>query len=161
PQRQTRTVDGPVRYRTRATLVVVQIALGAVLLVGAGLLVRAFVAVQQIDPGFRSDRTLTFRVAVPFQRYQPPAGFNAFSRQLHHALEAIPGGTGVGAISPLPFDDLPNWGGGVVDTTTVDRTSGRTDDYRAVTPGLFEALGVRLLEGRTFTTADADPKGGP
>jgi predicted permease len=157
-QRQTRTVDGPVRYRARATLVVVQIALGVVLLVGAGLLVRAFLAVQQIDPGFRSDRTLTFRVAVPFQRYQPPGGFNAFARQLHEALAGIPGVTGVGAISHLPFDDLPNWGGGVVEPTTVDRTSGRTDDYRAVSAGLFEALGVRPVEGRTFSRADADPR---
>jgi predicted permease len=157
-QRQTRSIDGPVRYRARATLVVVQIALGVVLLVGAGLLVRAFLAVQQIDPGFRSDRTLSFRVAVPFQRYKPPTGFNAFSRQLHDALAGIPGVTGAGAISHLPFDDLPNWGGGVVEPTTVDRTSGRTDDYRTVTAGLFEALGVHPLEGRTFTTADADPK---
>jgi predicted permease len=155
-QRHARTLDGPVRYGARATLVVAQLALGVVLLVGAGLLVRAFLAVQQIDPGFHSDRTLTFRVALPFQRYQPPDRFNAFSRQLQDALSALPGVTGAGAISHLPFDDLPNWGGGVVDATTVDRTSGRTDDYRAVTAGLFEALGVRPLEGRTFTTADAD-----
>ena len=55
----------PLRYRTRAALVVVQIALSVVLLVGAGLLVRAFVAVQRVDPGFRADRRLTFRVAFP------------------------------------------------------------------------------------------------
>jgi predicted permease len=156
-QRAARTLDGPVRYGARATLVAAQIALGVVLLVGAGLLVRAFLAVQQIDPGFHSDHTLTFRVALPFQRYQPPDRFNAFSRQLQEALAAMPGVTGAGAISHLPFDDLPNWGGGVVESTTVDRTSGRTDDYRAVTAGLFEALGVRPLEGRTFTASDADP----
>ncbi|HEY3886183.1 MAG TPA: FtsX-like permease family protein, partial [Vicinamibacterales bacterium] len=157
-QRQARTLDAPVRYRARAALLVVQIALGVVLLVGAGLLVRAFLAVQQIDPGFRAGHVVTFRVAVPFQRYGSAAAFNAFSRQLHDALAGLPGVTGVGAISHLPFDDLPNWGGGVVEPTTVDRTSGRTDDYRAVTPGLFEALGVRPIEGRTFTTADTDPK---
>ena len=156
--RHGRLLDGPVRYRARATLVVLQIALSFVLLTGAGLLARAFVAVQQIDPGFRSERVLTFRVAVPFQRYRPPAGFNAFSRQIQDALMAIPGVTGAGAISHLPFDDLPNWGGGVVADTAVDRTSGRTDDYRTVTPGTFEALGVRMLEGRTFTAADANPK---
>jgi putative ABC transport system permease protein len=157
-QRQGRSFDGPVRYRARATLVVVQIALGVVLLVGAGLLVRAFLAVQRIDPGFRSDRTLTFRLAVPFQRYAPPAGFNAFARRLQAALVAIPGVTGAGAISHLPFDDLPNWGGGIVSDTAVDRTAGPTIDYRTVTPSLLDTLGVRLLEGRGFTDADADPR---
>lgn len=157
-QRRSHTLERPVRYRARAALVVVQMALGVVLLVGAGLLVRAFFSVQQIDPGFLTDHTVTFRVAVPFQRYTSAPSFNAFSRRLQEALAALPGVTGAGAISHLPFDDLPNWGGPVVEPTTTDRTSGRTDDYRAVTPGLFETLGVRPIEGRTFTTADGDAK---
>ena len=156
-QRQGRSASGPVRYRARAALVVLQIALGVVLLVGAGLLVRTFLRVQQIDPGFKSDRMLTFRVAVPFQRYRPPAGFNAFSRQLQQAVAAVPGVTSVGAISHLPFDDLPNWGGGYLPETAVDRTTGPNADYRTVTPGLFETLGVRPLEGRVFTEADVTP----
>ena len=157
-QRQARSFDGPVRYRARAALVVVQIALGVVLLVGAGLLVRTFVAVQHIDPGFDSGQMLTFRVAVPFQRYAPPAGFNAFSRQLRASLASLPGVTAAAAISHLPFDDLPNWGGGVVAADAADRTAGPTIDYRAVTPGLFEAIGVRAIEGRLFSEADNDPK---
>lgn len=156
-QHQGRAVPGPVRYRARAALVVLQIALSVVLLIGAGLLVRTFLRVQQVDPGFTSDRTLTFRVAVPFQRYRPPAAFNTFSRQLQQAIAAIPGVTGVGAISHLPFDDLPNWGGGYVQETAVDRTTGPNADYRTVTPGLFETLGVRLLEGRAFSEADTAP----
>ena len=59
-----------VRYRTRGTLLVVQIALSVVLLVGAGLLVRAFVEVQRIDTGFRADRHFTFRLALPGSRYE-------------------------------------------------------------------------------------------
>lgn len=155
-QRQGRSAPGPIRYRARAALVVVQISLSVVLLVGAGLLVRAFFRVQQVDPGFRADRMLTFRVAVPFQRYRPPAAFNTFSRELQRALGAIPGVTGVGAISHLPYDDLPNWGGGYVLETAIDRSSAPNADYRAVTPGLFETLGVRLVEGRLFTEADAN-----
>ncbi|MPY90290.1 MAG: FtsX-like permease family protein [Luteitalea sp.] len=60
-----RSTAAPVHYRTRATLVIVQIALSVVLLIGAGLLVRAFVEVHRVDPGFRTDRQLTFRVALP------------------------------------------------------------------------------------------------
>jgi predicted permease len=128
-----------------------------VLLIGAGLLVRTFLRVQRVNPGFSSDRMLTFRVAVPFRRYPPPAGFNAFSRQLEQALAALPGVTAVGAISHLPFDDSPNWGGGYLPETAVDRASAPNADYRTVTAGMFETLGVRPLEGRLFTEADVTP----
>ncbi|PYR93911.1 MAG: permease [Acidobacteria bacterium] len=156
-QRQGRAAPGPIRYRTRAGLVVMQLALSTVLLVSAGLLVRGFLRIEQVDPGFRVDGVLTFRVAVPFQRYRPPAAFNSFSRELERALVAIPGVTAAGAISHLPYDDLPNWGGGYVSETAVDRTNAPNADYRTVTPGLFEALGVRLLEGRGLTEDDRDP----
>jgi putative ABC transport system permease protein len=157
-QRQGRAAGGPVRYRARAALVVVQIALGVVLLSGAALLVRTFTRIQQVDPGFTSDRALTFRVAVPFQRYRPPSGFNAFSRELERVLSAIPGVTSVGAISHLPYDDLPNWGGGYLADTNGDAASAPNADYRTVTPNLFTALGVRVLEGRGFTESDEDRK---
>jgi predicted permease len=156
-QRQGRSAPGPVRYRARAALVVVQVSLSVVLLIGAALLVRAFFRVQHIDPGFRTDGVLTFRVAVPFQRYRPPAGFNTFSRELQRVLAAIPGVTGVGAVSHLPYDDLPNWGGGYALETTTDTSTAPNADYRTVTPGLFETLGVRLVEGRGFTEADQNP----
>ena len=64
-----RSAAPPFPYRARATLVVMQIALSVVLLVGAGLLARAFVAVQRVDTGFSADRRLTFRVALPESRY--------------------------------------------------------------------------------------------
>ena len=156
-QQQGRSAGTPVRYRARAALVVIQVCLSVVLLVGAGLLVRAFSRVQQVDPGFRADRALTFRVAVPFQRYRPPAAFNAFSRELQRAVAALPGVTGAGAISHLPYDDLPNWGGGYALETAVDTASAPNADYRTVTPGLLEMLGVRLIEGRFFTEADERP----
>jgi predicted permease len=157
-QREGRGAGAPVRSRARAALVIVQLGLSVVLLIGAALLVRTFLRVQQIDPGFRVDRALTFRIAVPFQRYRPPAGFNAFSKQLQDGLAALPGVTGAGAISHLPYDSLPNWGGGYLPETAVDRTVAPNADYRSVTPGLLESLGVRLIEGRTFTERDTDPK---
>jgi predicted permease len=151
-----RLSSSPVRYRTRATLLVVQIALSVVLLAGAALLVRAFVAVQRIDTGFRADRHFTFRLALPESRYESSDALAAADGRLREQLSSMPGVTGVGAISHIPFDDLPNWGltyavdvskpaagGGVPRATT-----------RAVTTGLFEALGAQLLEGRFFTDAD-------
>jgi len=158
-KRQGRGGDAPLRYRGRAVLVGAQVALTMVLLVGAGLLVRTFVRLQQVDPGFRSDSTLTFRVALPGQRYRRPAGFNAFARELQTALAAIPGVSGAGAISHLPYDNLPNWGGGYLPVTATDRTAAPNADYRTVTPGLFETLGVRPIEGRLFSEQDAPGHG--
>ncbi len=157
--RRGRSMAAPLRARGRAALVVAQVALTVVLLVGAGLLVRTFVRLQQVSPGFDAAGTLTFRVAVPFQRYRRPAGFNTFSRQLQSALTAIPGVSGAGAISHLPYDSLPNWGGGYLAPTATDRSTAPNADYRTVTPGLFEAIGVKPIEGRLFTEQDEAPGG--
>ena len=88
------------------------------------------------------------------QRYRRPGGFNAFSRQLQSALAAIPGVRSVGAVSHLPYDSLPNWGGGYLPPTATDRSTAPSADYRTVTPGLFETLGVQPIAGRLFTEHD-------
>jgi predicted permease len=150
-QPRGRSIAAPVRYRTRATLVVVQIALSVVLLIGAGLLVRAFVEVQRVDTGFRTDRHLTFRVALPESRYGSAGSVLAAAAELRRRLAALPGVTGAGAISHLPYDDLPNWGL----TYALEGATGDTGvakaDTRAISTGLLETLGVQLVEGRFFT----------
>jgi predicted permease len=156
-QGTARSSAAPLRHRARSALLLAQLTLSVVLLIGAGLLLRAFVRVQGVNPGFRTDGALTFRLAVPLQRYNSPAAVNTFARELQAALTAIPGVTGTGAISHLPYDDLPNWGGGYVPETAVDRSSSPNADYRTVTPGMFETLGVAPIEGRLFTESE-DPK---
>ncbi len=148
------------RYRTRGVLVVVQIALSVVLLAGAGLLLRAFAEVVRIDPGFRAERHLTFRLALAENRFQNSETVVAFARELQQRLTEIPGVTGVGAISHLPYDDLPNWFlsyrpdvGGQIDAS-LKYEGALSADTRAMSVGLFETLGVRLVEGRFFTHDD-------
>jgi predicted permease len=154
-----RLSSSPVRYRTRATLLVVQIGLSVVLLVGAGLLVRAFVEVQRIDTGFRADRHFTFRLALPGSRYESTESVVAADGRLRERLASIPGVSGVGAISHLPFDDLPNWGLTYAIDASKPSSGGGVPraNTRAVTTGLFETLGVQLLEGRFFTDSEAIP----
>ena len=77
-QRGQRQGAVALRYGARRALVVAQIAMSVVLLACAVLLVRAFARVQQVDPGFRTGGALTFRVAIPLQRYRPMDTFNAF-----------------------------------------------------------------------------------
>ncbi len=152
-----RLSSSAVRYRTRGALLVVQIALSVVLLAGAGLLVRAFVAVQRIDTGFRADRHLTFRLALPESRYESTEAIVSADGRLRERLAAIPGVTAVGAISHLPFDDLPNWGLTYAIDAAKPASGGGMPraNTRAVTTGLFETLGVRLLEGRFFTDSES------
>ena len=152
-----RLSSSAIRYRTRGALLVVQIALSVVLLAGAGLLVRAFVAVQRIDTGFRADRHLTFRLALPESRYDSTEAIVSADGRLRERLAAIPGVTAAGAISHVPFDDLPNWGLTYAIDAVKPASGGGMPraNTRAVTTGLFETLGVRLLEGRFFTDSES------
>jgi putative ABC transport system permease protein len=146
--------------RLRRVLTVAQLALSVVLVVAALLLIRTVTRVQQIDPGFEASGALTFRVAPPGSRYPNEDAFNAFSRRLEQALRGLPGVTGAAAISHAPYDHVPNWGGPYLSERGGDPSTAPQADYRAVSPGLMELLGVRVLEGRTFTETD-DQHGTP
>lgn len=134
--------------RMRSTLVVVQVALSLVLLIGAGLLARGFSELQRVDPGYRPDGRLTAKVALPESRYISAGMSIDVTRELRRRIAALPGVSSVGAISHLPFDELPNW----YLTYGLERTWTDTGvakaDTRAITPGLLETLGVTLLDGR-------------
>jgi putative ABC transport system permease protein len=147
----TRRRLGTVRYRTRAALVVLQIAFGLMLLVGAGLLIRTFVSIQRLDTGYTTGQMLSFRVNVP--GYGPVEQLNDFHRRLQTELAALPGVTGAGAVSHFPFDTIPNWGGPYYLKDGPDPTAPFAD-FRAVSPGYLETIGARLKEGRFFTEAD-------
>jgi len=150
---QTRRI-GSAHYRARAVLVGLQVALGLVLLIGAGLMVRTFVYIQRIDPGYRSQNILSFRLSPPAGRYESQQATNDFHRRLQAVLEALPGVTGVGSASHYPFDNIPNWGSSYLYKRGQDPATAFFADFRSVSPGYFEAMGARLVEGRFFTEAD-------
>jgi predicted permease len=159
-QQGGRSVAAGARQRLRSALVIVQIALGVVLLVGAGLLVRTFVNLQRVEPGFVPDGILTFRLALPGNRYQKQEAIDAFSRELLSGLRALPGVIGAGAISHLPFDNLPNWSTTYLTEGGGDESRAPRADSRAVSPGFFETVGATLVDGRWFTEED-DQHGEP
>ncbi len=150
----SRSTVAPAALRLRGTMVVAQIALGFVLLVGAALLARSFDGLMRLDPGFQTDRALTFRIAPPTQRYRPLDGMNAFHRDLTAQLLAVPGVTAVGAVSHLPYDNLPNWGTPYLPLDEMDGSKAGLADTRTVSPGLFEAVGARIIAGRSFDESD-------
>jgi putative ABC transport system permease protein len=143
------------RTRPQRVLVFAEVALGFLLLVGAGLLVRTFVALSGADPGFRPEATLTLQVSAQGGRYPDDASRRQLARTLSSSLGALPGVAAVGAVSHLPFDDYPNWyeyywreGAPESERNTA------MADHRAVLPGFFESLGVEIRRGRTFNDAD-------
>ena len=139
----------------RNTVVVAEMTLNFVLLVGAGLMIRSFVALNRVDPGFDPAGALTF-VVQPTGRNNPDQRA-ALERDLHDRLAALPGVTAVSAATPLPLSGVQanaRWG---TEEAAADPAKFRQADTHIVLPGYFATMHTRLLEGRVFTDADNAP----
>jgi len=145
------------KHSTRAVLVTLQIAMSVVLLVGAGLMIRTFIAIQRLDPGYTPDHMLSFRLSPPFGASDSQQATNDFHRRLQISIASLPAITGIGAASHLPFDTIPNWGSPYFIAEGQDPSTAPFADYRAVSPGYLEAIGAHLLEGRFFSEDDNSP----
>jgi putative ABC transport system permease protein len=140
--------------RTRNALVVAQIALAVVLLSAAGLMLNTIANLARVNPGFAADHVLTFRVALPVQRYAAPAARVAFVTDLLERLSELPGVQRAGVASVVPFGGSRN--------ATVVQVEGRVEpagsrsiiDQRYVSPSYFETLRIPLVQGRLMTAAD-------
>jgi putative ABC transport system permease protein len=146
---------GPARRGLRNLLIVAEVALSVVLLVGAGLLIRSFVALQQVRPGFDASDVLTFELSMPASRYPKGADRRAFYRRLEDRLRVLPGVEEVGETSQLPLT-----GSGPLQPFAYNEATARnfesvTADFRVVSPTWFQATDTRLLAGRTFTSQDS------
>jgi predicted permease len=143
------------KNRSRAVLVTCEVALGFVLLIGSGLMIRTFFRLLNVDTGFRADHLLTFQLAPSYNRYPNDGDRARFFQQLRKNLLALPGVESVGGVSHLPLDDYPNWysfywreGAPPQDQNTL------LADHRAITTGYFNALGVPVVAGREFEDSD-------
>jgi len=140
--------------RLRRLLVTTEIALSLVLLVGAGLMIRSFVALQQVRPGFEPDRLLTFGITLPNERYGTQEQLSRFLERLARKVEALPGVEAFGGSFPLPMSGR-FWTNTYAPEAEADRTWGALEsDNHTVLPGFFRAIGARVLRGRTFSWAD-------
>jgi putative ABC transport system permease protein len=146
----------PGRNRLRSGLVVAQVAISIVLIFSTGLVLRTFVHLADVRPGFESDARLTFRVALPFTQYNTPEAQYVFFSELQRRLSEVPGVETVGALRTLPFQSTPPaiWQSYRIDDEAEDGAAGHEANVQPVLPGAFESLGVRLLEGRLLTEDD-------
>jgi predicted permease len=136
--------------------VISEVALGFVLLTGAGLMLRTFVRLLQVNPGFDASNVLTFRISVASVKYQSGDVAVIFFRKLKENLSQISGVEAVGVISHLPFDDtLPNWYGFYWREGASKQEQNTTmADLRSSLPGYFKSMGVTFLSGRDFDDHD-------
>ncbi len=152
-----RSTPGGASNHLRRALVLSEIALSLVLLAGAGLLLRSFAQILKVDPGFRPEGVLTMRLSLPDAKYSQPQQVREFFHNLIDHVQILPGVEAAGAINLLPLGGLSGSGTTTVDTESVppaDRTP--EVDYRGVTPGYFQAMGIPLLRGRFFNEGDSD-----
>src|SRR5215213_209321 len=152
-----RNQGGFQRRGLRNPLIVSEVALALLLSVGAGLMIKSFLRLQQVSPGFEANNLLTMNIALPRQKYSQPQQANAFFDQLAERIKTLPGVKSVGGIDPLPFSNSNVTTSFLVEGAPAVPLSERPDvGERAVTPAYFETMGIPLLKGRSFTAQDRD-----
>jgi predicted permease len=151
---------GVASRRARNSLVMAEMALAVVLLVGAGLLIRSFSKLIAVDPGFKSERVVTFTIAAPDSKYGQYAQRRAMVSGLLERMQRLPGVQGSAVVTGLPLSNTMMRTSAHIVGTPPDKPSERkVTDVAMVTPGYFASMGIPLVNGRDFT--DRDGSGAP
>lgn len=144
---------GADRHRMQNALAITQVALALLLLVASGLMIRSFLALRSVDPGFRGpDDVLAFRLYIPPGEIRDPAAVALAYESISERLGAIPGLTAVSLATAIPMDGGGNINPFYVEGRPPDEV--RTMRHKWIGEGYFEGLGIRIVAGRTFTWAD-------
>ena len=153
----TRTTAGAGRNRIRRTLVAAEVALAVALVIGAGLLLRTVMNLSNVDTGFNRGRLVTFSVTLPGAKYAKSDDVKTFYVRLLDQLRASGGVQSVTGMTGLPplrqVDANDTMMEGYV--APPDGPFNNIDYYQLVTSGYVEAMGIPVVEGRSFTSADA------
>src|SRR5688572_4720499 len=143
------------RKRARSVLVIAEVALSMVLLVGSGLMIRSFLRMLDVKPGFNAGSALTLELSLPYRAYSSVEQRADFYAKLLPRLESIPGVIAAGATNLVPLENS--------DDSIYFSVEGQPPfapgqaplaDYRVMTPGYLGALEIPLLKGRNFTERD-------
>ena len=143
--------------RVRGALVIAEMALAVMLLAGAGLLMRSFVRLQGVDPGFKPEQTLSFELTLPDARYKEDVKRVAFFDQLLPRLRALPGVQSAGAVMGLPLSGMNfNISFQVSGRPPVPPFQQPTMEVRVASPEYFSTMGIPITRGRAFTNDDRE-----
>jgi putative ABC transport system permease protein len=150
---------GAARDRMRTALVVSEVALALVLLIGSGLLIRSALALDAVDPGFEPRGVLSARVALPRDEYLDDARIIQTLERMVEETRALPGVTAAAVVSQTPLGPGGNGNGLIPEGRPFEAASAILSRLRLVSPGYFETMRIRIVDGRGFT--DADRRGVP
>jgi putative ABC transport system permease protein len=151
--------EGQRRVHLRSLLVISEFALALLLLIGSGLMIKSFLRLQEVKPGFEPERLLTMRVALPEAKYSDFQKSRAFFEKLFERLKARPEVTSVGAINLLPFGGSSGDRSFTIEDQPVAPGQPRPDEQvRFVSAGYFTTMGIPFLKGRDITAGDLPDK---
>src|SRR5262249_54642063 len=143
----------------RSVFIVVEVALTLSLLVGAGLMIRSFWRLQQVNPGFRTDHLLTLQLRLPRTKYPEGAQVTSFFERLRERLSALPGVESASGASGILLTMLANSSNFTIENKPHDPRERRLDlPFDSALPNYFQTMGIQLLNGRAFTAQDARDK---
>ncbi len=142
------------RHRLRGLLVVSELALSLMLLIGAGLLIRSFVRLQSVPPGFATDRVLSMQVAADTAKYRDTKTVVQFYNQVHDRVAHLPGVIAAGSTSVLPLTGAVGWGQINVEGFTPAPGQELQVDMRFSSPDYFRTMEIPLRAGRFFSEHD-------
>lgn len=153
----SRSSTGKTRQWFRRGLVVAEVALAAVLVVGAGLLLKSFWTLTRVDPGFDPGGVLSFQIELPASAYPEPEGVASFYDRLIRRLETLPGVESAAAAAGLPPQRSVNANTTQFESVPDDPEGPphNVDYYQFVSPGYFATLGIPVIQGRGFAESDA------
>jgi predicted permease len=152
---------GSARLRLRSLLVVSELALSLMLLIGAGLLVRSFVRLQAVPPGFNPSQVVSMRLGASGRRFEKPEAAQAFFRQIGDRIATVPGVTVRGAVTSLPFTTSVGWGSINVEGFQPQAGQELQVDIRAASPDYFRTMEIAVVKGRSFSSFDTVPDAQP
>jgi len=150
----SKSTGGMGRSRIRRILVISEIAVSLMLLLGAGLLIRSFYRLESARPGYDTENILTMRMNIPGNRYPKFEDVIEFSKKVQNTVRTIAGVESMGIINRLPLSGSGPQTPYAYDAATEQAWESISADWRWVTPGYFESMGMRLAHGRFFTEQD-------
>jgi len=142
------------RHRLRGLLIVSELAISLVLLIGAGLLIRSFIRLQSVPPGFSADHVLTMQIMANDSRYRDDKVLAAFYREIEARMAHLPGVIAEGAVSALPLTGTVGWGGIHVEGYAPPPGQELQVDIRTASTDYFRTMQISLAAGRFFSEND-------
>ncbi|MEW6127978.1 MAG: ABC transporter permease [Acidobacteriota bacterium] len=142
------------RSRARNVLIITEVALSLILLIGAGLMMKSFWRLTNVNPGFQADHLLTLNISLPRTKYQSREQVINFYKQLPERLEAVPGVQAVSAVNALPISGGDSHGELAIEARPFNPGEAPAASFRRILPNYFRAMGIVLLSGREFDKRD-------